>query len=111
MKVYEAPITIFQNRMEYNIRENIDGMIYEAVLKSDVHVDRDELLKALRYDRDQYAKGYADGKRDAERHGRYITDWLGDSSCSVCGEKYLDATKNYCPNCGAKMDLEGSNDK
>ena len=28
-------------------------------------IDREELIKALRYDRGQYEKGYADGKRDA----------------------------------------------
>lgn len=41
--------------------------------------------------------------------------WNADETCSLCGEKStegLDATKwdywfpNYCPNCGAKMDLE-----
>lgn len=40
------------------------------------------------------------------RHGRYITNDMGDSSCSECGERYLDVTQNYCPNCGAKMDGE-----
>lgn len=46
-------------------------------------------------------------------HGRWIEDNDGDGRyCSVCGtdycymmedcEKYL-----FCPNCGAKMDLEG----
>lgn len=43
--------------------------------------------------------------------------WNADETCSVCGEKStegLDATKwnywfpNYCPNCGAKMDGDGS---
>ena len=93
--------------MEHNIRESVDGAIYEAVLKADVHVERDELLRALRYDRDQYEKGYADGKRDAERHGRYITDDMGDSSCSECGENHLNAADHcYCPGCGARLVLE-----
>ena len=51
------------------------------------------------------------------RHGRW--EWLGRRAveygyekhlrCSVCGwtKWYYDA--NYCPNCGAKMDLEGGN--
>ena len=51
-----------------------------------------------------------------ERHGRWITDGLGDGEriCSICRqyalythryvyEQYL---TRYCPNCGAKMDLE-----
>lgn len=37
-------------------------------------------------------------------HGHYVFDDDGDSSCSVCHEKYLDHTQNHCPNCGAKMD-------
>lgn len=46
------------------------------------------------------------------RHGR----WNADETCSCCGEKStegLDAEKwnywfpDFCPNCGAKMDLDG----
>lgn len=35
--------------------------------------------------------------------------WAGSLlSCSACGHEYLDYLEcsNYCPNCGAKMDLE-----
>ena len=39
-------------------------------------------------------------------HGHYVFDDDGDSSCSVCREKYLDHTQKYCPNCGAKLDGE-----
>lgn len=45
------------------------------------------------------------------RHGRYITDDMGDSSCSECGAKWLDITQNYCPNCGARMDGGDENGK
>lgn len=27
--------------------------------------------------------------------------------CSVCGKRLCSTFTNYCPNCGAKMDLEG----
>lgn len=37
-------------------------------------------------------------------HAHYIIDFLGDSSCSQCGEKFLDSTYKRCPNCGAHMD-------
>ena len=47
-------------------------------------------------------------------HGRWIEKWhrniLGDYPrfhCSECGEDKPNAIHtNYCPNCGAKMDLE-----
>lgn len=37
-------------------------------------------------------------------HAHIVTDWLGDSSCSNCGKKYIDATSKYCSECGAKFD-------
>ena len=55
-------------------------------------------------------------------HGRWIQDvvegfspftdspiWIDVMQCSVCKE-YFDAShpKNYCPNCGAKMDGDGN---
>ena len=119
MKMYESPISI-QKMVEHNIRESIDGAIYEAVLKTDVHVDKDELIRALRYDRDQYAKGYADGKRDAEQHGQWTCDEDDgfnnfDWHCTECGRSIGYRCGNpvfsaYCPHCGAKMDEEGSDD-
>lgn len=35
-------------------------------------------------------------------HGR----WLLDGRCSECLERPLTTHRNYCPNCGAKMDLQ-----
>lgn len=43
----------------------VDNLVLESCVKVGCHVDKDELEKALRYDRDQYVKGYEDGKRDA----------------------------------------------
>ena len=48
------------------------------------------------------------------RHGRNINaEWPSLFECSVCGWPDYDTTTgdtavyNYCPNCGAKMGLEG----
>ena len=57
---YQSPVDLILSEM--NLR--MEGEIFKAVQNVGVNVDRDELLKALRYDRDQYQKGYAD--RDAE---------------------------------------------
>lgn len=66
---YEAPIEInieedFPDLGSMAVSE-IENMICSAVLKVGITVDKEELIKALRYDRGQYEKGYADGKRDA----------------------------------------------
>ena len=36
----------------------------EAIRKVGVNVDKEELIKALQYDRNQYTKGYEDGKNE-----------------------------------------------
>ena len=43
-----------------------DDMVFEAVAEVGIEVDRDELIKALAYDRGQYEKGYGDGCRAAK---------------------------------------------
>ena len=72
----------------------------------DVQVDKGELLRALQYD-----KGYADGVRDATKHGRWeerLVDYESQyyiTDCSLCGcsgERWY----SYCPNCGSRMDGE-----
>ena len=59
--MYKSPIEVFQTGIEYQLENDIMNMVQ----KYGITVDKDELLKALRYDRDQYDKGYVDGKRAA----------------------------------------------
>ena len=47
------------------IAGEVDNLVLESCIKVGCHVNKDELEKALRYDRDQYIKGYEDGKLDA----------------------------------------------
>ena len=60
-----------------------------------------------------YKNGYEQGKKDAVRHGRWehkkhkLFGNEYDYICSTCGCDYALAQYRYCPNCGAKMDLEG----
>lgn len=58
--MYESPITIIQDQM----RMQMEDSIYKAVQRFNVDVNKEELIKALAYDRDQYQKGYSD--RDQE---------------------------------------------
>ena len=51
------------------------------------------------------------------RHGRWVDHCVRDWRCSECGDKIIkfrsvdgycyDDKPNFCPNCGAKMDLNG----
>ncbi len=55
--MYNSPIEMIIS----NMRMQQDGEIFRAVQEIGVNVDKDELLKALQYDRGQYDKGYNDG--------------------------------------------------
>ena len=54
---YESPIEVVIGQ----IRMEQENNIYKVIQDYGVSVDKDELIKALRYDRDQYAKGYING--------------------------------------------------
>lgn len=64
------------------------------------------------YAKNEYQKGYEQGKKDAAKHGCWIQyaepheDGKGLYICSVCNEMYVmhDDEYKFCPSCGAKMD-------
>lgn len=94
--MYESPIKIIDDIVS-QVKMELEGNILKAVRRVNVDVDEEELLKALQYDREQYKRGYEDGKRDA-----VVLGWWEGIRCSECGQ--VDWTKpNFCPNCGADM--------
>ena len=67
MKYYESPIMVTVQEMSTMCNEVIDDHVLQVVKKIGVVVDKEELIKAIQYDRGQYEKGYADGKADGCR--------------------------------------------
>ena len=69
--MYESPIMILQDQIATDFARKIDEetgkAIYEATQRIGINVDDNELLKALRYDRGQYDKGYNDGFNDGRK--------------------------------------------
>ena len=61
--MYKSPIEIITGK----IQTQIDDEIYSAVQNVGINVDREELLKALEYDRGQYEKGFDDGFAQASK--------------------------------------------
>lgn len=57
---YKSPIELIMGQMNLLM----EGEICKAIQNVGVNVDKEELLKALQYDRNQYQKGYSD--RDQE---------------------------------------------
>lgn len=66
--MYESPIKIITGKMV----TQFDDEIYSAVQNVGINVDREELLKALEYDRGQYDKGWEEGFHDGYIHGLEI---------------------------------------
>lgn len=123
---YKSPITFYDQleNMKGDISQLLekaanavdDAIVYSVQHDLAIKVDRTELLRALMYDRKQYEKGYDDGYRDGTadvepvRHAHWIKtpvdferSWLCYEKCSNCG-CHSSTSRNYCPDCGAKMD-------
>lgn len=54
---YISPIQTIASQIEMSF----DEQVYKAVQRVGIEVDKNELIKALRYDRQQYAKGFRAG--------------------------------------------------
>lgn len=63
--MYESPIHIYED-LYRKINADIEQQIMVQV-NAVVDVDKEELTKALNYDRDQYYKGYEGGFNNAEK--------------------------------------------
>ena len=61
--MYNSPIEIITTEITRQINKQTEEAVYQALQSIGVNVNKDELIKALQYDRDQYDKGYADGVR------------------------------------------------
>lgn len=59
--MWESPINIYHTISDM-VTEEIDGNIIVEVKKQlGIDINKDELIKAINYDRNQYEKGYQDG--------------------------------------------------
>jgi hypothetical protein len=65
--MYNSPITLYETAVQ-TIMEERENAIFAKVQSSlEVDVDKEELLRALQYDRDQYDRGFADGYMNAKQ--------------------------------------------
>ena len=83
--MYKSPINIYETAMDTIIEQRENAIFAKIQDAIDVQVDRDELIRALQYDRGQYEKGYRDGFNQAVNQVRsyllsVIEEWdgLGD---------------------------------
>ena len=96
---WESPIDVYTISNE--MRSALDDEIVTVVQRFGFDVNKEELTKALLYDRGQYEKGYTDGRPPK---GEWVDGYYG-VWCSVCKQDHEYRTP-YCPNCGADMRTE-----
>ena len=100
--MYNSPIEFIYD----SLKMEMDDHVVKAVQECHIYVDKEELIKALRYDRGQYEKGFSDGFANAIKHGEWIVNKDGSFSCSECKFKFYPLRFEHCPHCGAKMDAD-----
>ena len=117
---YKSPVEILIDKQTIAFENELIDGIHKIAMNYGINVDKEELIKALKYDRDQYQWGYEHGKKDAVIHAHWISGVYFDNdevaqydiiTCSHCqfpftGDEYRFITNchsNFCPECGAKM--------
>lgn len=74
--MYNSPITVIENLVQEQTQEKENEIFTTIKSQIAVDVDKDELLKALRYDRHQYEQGYEDGVMNERQHWINWLTWL-----------------------------------
>lgn len=63
--MYKSPIEIICGELQTQMMQEDEKLVMKAIRNVGVNVDKETLIKALQYDRNQYTKGYKDGKNKA----------------------------------------------
>lgn len=92
--MYKSPITVnmMDELTQRFIEQTEDGIVAKVREVMHIDIDKDELAKALKYDRYQYEHGYANGRMDGHASGYKERD----DEIVRCGEcKHGTIMKNY----------------
>lgn len=99
---YKSPINIIES-VSNQIKVELDNKIYEAVIKCDIDVDRQELIKALEYDRNQYQQGFKDAQKFYDKALDILAEkcecqscWCKDCKVRCTDEECYDDWKKEC---------------
>lgn len=90
--MYESPVTVIQDQLRFELENDV----FKAVQRVGVDVNKEDLVKALKYDREQYAKGYSDCKELYEKKIEIILKRLEEIKGTCNGHK---CEKEGCAGC------------
>lgn len=109
--MYKSPIEVFYQQVHVGIEESVEDAVYKAVKNVGSCVNKEELVQALMYDRDQYERGFEDakviiGKQIIEEVEKLTKCPYGDkclgancpsnTDCMLMGEHVIEIVKEYC---------------
>lgn len=89
--MYESPITMYMSDINKEIQKQTEEesmIVINQTIGFDV--DKEELLKALQYDREQYEKGYRDCKNDILDKVKQAREEMHDLDYLINDAKYSD---------------------
>lgn len=95
---YKSPIEIIYGEMT----NKLENEVFTAVQNIGINIDKDELIKALQYDRNQYEIGYADAMLNAVpvvrckdcKYMEHAINGKGEHGF-CCTNKYSPVDENY----------------
>lgn len=102
---YNSPIRIIEGELTTKIEDDIMSVVQSY----GIDVDKAELKRALRYDREQYEKGFDDGRKDRFCHS--VKPYKDGNrwhcgQCSIAIGRYW----RFCQFCGQKIGWEEVSD-
>ena len=100
--MYKSPIEVITRQMRTEFEDNV----VKAIQDYGVSVDKEELIKALQYDRNQYEKGYADGLNHRETEWISVDERLPEEGKNVLcieGNKTFIAFMETVEDCGTHV--------
>ena len=84
---YKSPIDLIVTQAD----TEIENEIVRVVQRMGINIDKDELIRALAYDRSQYAKGYYDRDNEIVRCKdckKYMTIYCTCDGCCISDDWY-----------------------
>ena len=99
---FDFPVKIIESPMDIRVEKEM----FSAIKRVGVHVDKEELLRALNYERDQYAQGYQKGYCDciaAQPKWISVKDELPKKWCEDGADRTLVNYQIYSPRYGVDV--------
>lgn len=96
--MYKSPIEKIYSELQTQIVQEDENTVMKAVRNVGVNVDKEELIRALQYDRNQYSKGYEDGKNDVIEKLKADIQRLRNCTCS-CSDGIIDEVEDIIDGC------------